>query len=226
MISIAGCCGRAPLPLQALALRESSAPGFCVLAVLAFTLAGCSVREHKSGTAENVHLHTPVGALDVRTNAVHGPDVGLPVYPGAVETGQHGSDSGSADIQMSFGAWSLHVKAIGYRSDDAETKVVAFYKKAMAKYGDVLTCKDKVAIGEPVRTRQGLTCANDHEYDVDLKMDTSKKTVQVTSKDISGDVKLLAGSKENQHIVEFNPDRNGTKFSLVVVQMPHNHQSD
>lgn len=201
-------------------------PRLLIAGVMALALTGCSVQEHKNGQAENVHLHTPIGALDVRTNAVHGPDVGLPVYPGAVETGQHGDDSGSADIQMSFGKWSLHIKAIGYRSQDAEEKVVDFYKKAMAQYGDVLTCKDKTAIGTPSRTRQGLTCANDHEYNVDLKLDTSKNTVQVTSPAISGAVKLLAGSPENQHIVEFTPDQNGTKFSVVVVQLPHSHQTD
>lgn len=208
-----------------------NAPGIGIVAVMLLTagilgITGCSVQEHKNGQAENVHLHTPIGALDVRTNAVHGPDVGLPVYPGAVETGQHGDDSGSADIQMSFGKWQLHVKAIGYRSKDPEEKVLGFYKKAMAQYGDVLTCKDKVAIGEPSRTRQGLTCANDHEYNVNLKMDTSKKTVQVTSPNISGNVKLLAGSQANQHIVELEPDSAGTKFSVVLVQLPHQHQTD
>ncbi len=188
--------------------------------------SGCSVQDHKNGTAENVQLHTPVGSLDVRTNAVHGPDVGLPVYPGAVETGQHGKDSGSADINMSFGDWHLHVKAIGYHSGDSEDRIVAFYKKSMAQYGDVLTCKDKVAIGQPTETRQGLTCANDHEYDVNMKLDTSKKTVTVQTPHIAGNVKLLAGSPQNQHMVEVTPASDGTKFSLVVVQLPHKNQTD
>ena len=72
---------------------------------------------------------------------------------------------------MSFGKWQLHVKAAEYQSKDQEFKVVAFYKNAMASYGDVLTCKDKKPVGQPVATKQGLTCANDHEYDV--SMDTS-----------------------------------------------------
>lgn len=193
---------------------------------LLLAISGCSVQDHKNGQSENVQLRTPLGALDVRTNAVHGPDVGLPVYPGAIETGKHGDDSGSADIHMSFGNWHLNVKAIEYHSSDPEDKIVAFYKKSMGQYGDVLTCKDKTAIGEPAKTQQGLTCANDHEYDVDMKLDTSTNKMNIKTPHITGDIKLLAGSPDNQHIVEFSPTSDGTKFSMVVVQLPHKSQTD
>jgi hypothetical protein len=197
-------------------------------ASLLLALNGCTVQDQKNGQAENVQVRTPLGGLDVKTNAIHGPDVGLPVYPGAVETGKHGSDSGSADIKMNFGSWHLHVKAIGYRSSDSEDKILAYYKKAMSQYGDVLTCKDKVAIGEPTRTLQGLTCTNDHEYDVSMKLDTSKNkiNVQTPTAHLSGSVKLLAGSPENQHMVEFTPSSDGTKFALVAVQLPHKNDTD
>ncbi len=194
--------------------------------LLFFTVSGCSVNEHKNGTAENVHLHTPIGGLDVRTDSAAAIDTGLPVYPGAVETGDQGKSSGAADIHISFGKWQLHVKAVEYQSNDAEAKVIAFYKKAMASYGDVITCKDKMPVGEPVATRQGLTCANDHEYDVSMDTDASRKHVHLGTSNISGDIKLLAGSSENQHIIEFTPTSTGTKFSIVSVQMPHQGQTD
>jgi hypothetical protein len=194
--------------------------------VLVAVASGCSVQKQKNGETENVKLRTPIGSLDVRTNAVHGPDVGLPVYPGAVETGKHGNDSGSADIHMSFGNWRLNVKAIEYHSDDSEDKVVAFYKNAMSRYGDVLTCKNRVALGMPTKTQQGLTCANDHEYEVNVKVDTPKKPEAAQTSRISGYVKLLSGSPENQRIVEFSPTSKGTRFSIVVVQLPHKNQTD
>ena len=197
----------------------------CAAALLLGAL-GCSVHDHKNGQAENVQLRTPIGALDVRTNAVHGPDVGLPVYPGAIESGKHGDDSGSADIHMSFGSWRLTVKAIEYHSDDPEDKVIAFYKNAMNQYGDVLTCKDKVPVGQPEKTSQGLTCANDHEYNVDMKLDASQHHVNVKTPRVAGDIKLLAGSPDNQRIVEVTPNSGGTKFSLVLVQLPHRSQTD
>ncbi|MHB1936479.1 MAG: hypothetical protein ACYCOR_07820 [Acidobacteriaceae bacterium] len=206
--------------------RLLSIKALSVGVVLSFSLSGCSVNEHKNGDAENVHLHTPIGGLDVRTNSAAAIDIGLPVYPGAVETDDNGKNSGAADIHMSFGKWQLHVKAVEYRSNDPEFKVVAFYKKAMASYGDVLTCKDKTPVGQPVATGQGLTCANNHEYDVTMDADSSKKHVDIATQEISGDVKLLAGAPENQHIVEFTPTSTGTKFSIVSVQLPHQGQTD
>jgi hypothetical protein len=194
--------------------------------ILLFAVSGCSVNEHKNGDAENVHLHTPIGGLDVRTNSASAVDVGVPVYPGAVPTGDKGDNNGAADIHMSFGKWQLHVKAAEYQSKDPEFKVVAFYKKAMASYGDVLTCKDKKPMGQPVATSQGLTCANDHEYDVRMDTGSSKNHVNFGTPKISGDVKLLAGSPENQHIIEFTPTSDGTKFSIVAVQLPHKGQTD
>jgi hypothetical protein len=194
--------------------------------ILLFAVSGCSVNEHKDGNAENVHLHTPLGGLDVRTNSAAAVDVGVPVYPGAVATSSKGKDNGAADIHMSFGKWQLNVKAAEYESKDPEFKLVAFYKKAMATYGDVLTCKDKKPVGQPVATRQGLTCANDHEYDVSMDAETSKKHINIGTPKISGDIKLLAGSRNNQHIIEFTPISDGTKFSIVAVQLPHKGQTD
>jgi hypothetical protein len=188
------------------------------------TLLGCSVQSHKTGQAENVQVRTPLGGLSVRTNSVHGPDVGLPIYPGATETTDHGEDSGSADVALNFGKWRLTVKAVEYQSNDPEEKLIAFYKKAMSQYGDVLTCKDKVAIGKPSRTAQGLTCANDHEYDVRVK--TDRATISTSNQPVTGNIKLLSGSPGNQHIVEFKPESNRTRFSMVVVQFPHKDQTD
>jgi hypothetical protein len=205
--------------------RRFSVAALCA-GLLLFAVSGCSVNEHKNGDAENVHLHTPIGGLDVRTNSAAAVDVGVPIYPGAVATGDKGKDSGAADIHMSFGKWQLHVKAAEYQSKDPEFKVVAFYKKAMASYGDVLTCKDKAPVGQPVATSQGLTCANDHEYDVSMDAESSKKHINLGTPKISGDIKLLAGSRDNQHIIEFTPTSDGTKFSIVAVQLPHRGQTD
>lgn len=204
-----------------------------LLAIVGFLIAaicllpsGCSVQEHKNGDAENVRLHTPIGGMDVRTDSAAAIDTGLPVYPGSKESGKNGSDSGSADIHMSFGKWQLHVKAVEYRSPDPEDKLVAFYKNAMSSYGDVLTCKGKSAIGSPTATRQGLTCANGHDYHVSMDAHSTGKHVDLSTPRISGDIELLAGSPENQHIVEFTPISGGTRFSVVMVQLPHKNRTD
>ena len=209
--------------------RKIDLPGtgaILLAGVLLVTVCGCSVQEHKSGHAENVELRTPIGGLEVHTNSLHGPDVGLPVYPGAVESGNLGSDSGSADIHVSFGDWRLTVKAVEYRSDDSEDKIIAFYKNAMSEYGGVLTCKDKIAIGTPVKTANGLTCAQDHEYDVDLGRNANRHFVPGELVQLTGTIKLLAGSPDEQHMVEVTPTSGGTRFSIVMVELPHKDRTD
>ena len=86
----------------------------CVLAAT-MTLSGCRVDSHKNGANDNVKIATPFGGLSVKTDDDAMPaGVGLSVYPGAtmVKKLHHdhdgeGHDSGSADINMSFGNFHL-----------------------------------------------------------------------------------------------------------------------
>jgi hypothetical protein len=59
-----------------------------------------------------------------------------------------------------------------------------------------------------------------------MDAETSKKHINIGTPKISGDIKLLAGSRNNQHIIEFTPISDGTKFSIVAVQLPHKGQTD
>lgn len=178
-------------------------------------LQGCSVQHSSNGDTEHVRLQTPVGGLEVRTDSNKPPDVGLPVYPGATPVGEQKNDSGAADIHMNFGKWHLNVKAAEYQTPDPEDKVIAFYRSAMKEYGDVVTCKDKTPVGQPVATHDGLTCAEDHE--VDLRVDDHSGATTIVPE---GTIKLLAGSPHDQHIVELRPRSGATRFSLVMVQLP------
>jgi hypothetical protein len=182
---------------------------------LLFAFQGCSVQHSSSGDAEHVRLQTPVGGLEVRTDTAQPPDVGLPVYPGATPVGKQKDDSGAADIHMNFGRWNLNVKAAEYQTSDAEDKVIAYYRSAMKEYGDVVTCKDKTPVGQPASTRDGLSCAEDHE--VDLHVGEHSTSVATAP---AGTIKLLAGSPRDQHIVELRPHKGATRFSLVMVQLP------
>jgi hypothetical protein len=185
----------------------------CALVLL--SVQGCSVQHSSNGETDHVRLQTPIGGLEVRTDAGQPPDAGLPVYPGAVAVGRQNNDAGSADIHMHFGKWRLNVKAAEYQTPDSEEKVMAFYRNAMKEYGDVVTCKDKSPVGQPVSTRDGLTCAEDHE--VDLRVDEHSASVGTAPEGI---IKLLAGSPRDQHIVELRPQNGMTRFSLVMVQLP------
>lgn len=185
------------------------------LAVLAL-LAGCRVHVDKdeSGQEKNVQVDTPFGGMHINTNQLTAADVGLPAYPGATIATNDKNDQ-SADVHMGFGEWQLRVRAISYTTADSQDKVLAFYKKALGRYGDVITCQDKSPVGKPDSTSEGLTCADDGK-DAHVKFDNSGNGVH-----IGNGLQLKAGSKHHQRIVGIEDSKNGkTKFALVELQLP------
>lgn len=183
--------------------------------VLSAGVAGCRVHVDKgeNGEDKRVQVDTPFGGLHVNTDQTSASDLGLPIYPGA-ELAKGDGNHKSADVHMGFGEWQLRVRAVSYQSSDSQEKILAFYKKALARYGDVLTCQDKAAIGSPAVTAEGLTCADD----------SSNKNVKIDDKDwSSGNAKLelKAGSKRHQHIVGFEHPKDGkTVFAMVALDLP------
>ena len=184
---------------------------------LAVGVAGCRVHVDKGANGEdkNVQVDTPFGGVHVDSDQISASDLGLPVYPGATQV--KGDDNHkSADIHMGFGEWQMRIRAVSYSSTDPQDKVAAFYKKALGRYGDVITCKDHTAIGTPVATSEGLTCADDGKH----------SQVQINDHDYAGkdSLQLKAGSKRHQHIVAFDSGNNGGKtvFGMVALDMPAN----
>jgi hypothetical protein len=170
-------------------------------------ISGCRIESDKRNGNDNVKIATPFGGMTVKTNddAVEG--LGLPVYPGA-QLVKKDKDNGAADVNMSFGSFQLRVKAASYRTQDSPDEVTAFYRKALARYGDVVQCQNDKPVGTPTRTTEGLSCDNDkgnHVY---------------VNDDESGKLELKAGSKQHQHIVAIDPEGNGTKFGVVSLDLP------
>src|SRR5579872_4167459 len=172
--------------------------------------AGCRVRTEKgeNGQDKSVQVDTPFGGVHVNTNETTAADLGLPSYPGA-EILKDDDKHGSADVHMGFGEWQLRVRAVSYTTSDAQDKVAEFYKKAMGRFGDVVTCEGNAPVGTPTATSEGLDCS-----------DSGKNAhVNINGKgngmDFSGQLQLKAGSKRHQHIVGFEEPKNGrTRFAL------------
>ena len=189
-----------------------------ILALMSFALTGCRIDTHSNGNNQDVKIATPFGGMSVKTddNAVQA-GVGLSVYPGATlvkklhtkDNGDHEHDSGAADINMSFGSFHLGVKALSYETSDAPDKVIAFYRKDMARYGQVIFCQGKHAVGQPTETQDGLTCD-----------ENKRKNVYVHGDDEGNDGELRAGSRQHQHIVSVDSQGSGTKFGLVMLDLP------
>ena len=178
---------------------------------------GCRVSSDKHGDSNDVKIATPFGGMQVKTNdAVVLNEIGLPAYPGAVLVKKdNGKNDGAADVNFSFGSFQLKVKAAKYQTTDSPEKVNAFYRQALAKYGDVIQCQNNKAIGAPAQTSEGLTCDNDKENHITVSPDEVAAGSDAHSK-----LELKAGSKKHQHIVGIEPDGSGTKFGLVALDLP------
>jgi hypothetical protein len=187
---------------------------------LAAGLAGCRVHVDKdtNGKEKKVQIDTPFGGIHVNTDQTTAADLGLPVYPGAV-VAKGDDDHKSADVQLGFGEWKLRVKAVSYETSDSQEKVTDFYKKALGRFGDVITCQDKKAVGTPTVTHEGLSCAYEGKHD----------NIHIDEGDyhLGNGLELKAGSKRHQHVVGFeSPKGSQTRFALVAVDLPAGMDTD
>jgi hypothetical protein len=174
------------------------------------------VDKDANGKEKNVQVDTPFGGIHVNTDQTTAADLGLPVYPGAQIVADKDNDK-SADIHMGFGEWELRVKVVNYSTADSQDKVEAFYKKALGRFGDVLTCQDNAPVGTPTTTSEGLTCAEDKHANVQVN-DHGQNFGYHSDKN---GIELKAGSERHQHIVGFESSSAGeTRFALVAVDLP------
>jgi len=186
--------------------------GTALLAVI----SGCRVHVDKgvNGEDKNVQVDTPFGGVHVNTDQTTATDLGLPVYPSAQIVRDNDNEK-SADVHLGFGEWELRVKVVNYSTPDSKDKVVAFYKKALARYGDVITCQGNTPVGTPTKTSEGLSCADDKG---------SGTNVQIGRSDYgsgSNGLELKAGSRRRQHVVGIEDSEGGqTRFHLVALELP------
>ncbi|HLI76625.1 MAG TPA: hypothetical protein VKV02_06730 [Acidobacteriaceae bacterium] len=183
-------------------------------------VSGCRIETHKKsdGKDGDVDIGTPFGSMHVKTDdQASSAQTGLAVYPGATLVKKNGDDNGAADVSMNFGGFKIGVHAVDLQTPDPEDKVLAFYKKDMGRYGSVITCQGKEAVGLPVRTGEGLTCG-------------SPKNQYTFSTSESDHLELRTGSETHQHIVGLHKENGGTRIGLVALDLPsglgHHHDAD
>jgi hypothetical protein len=169
----------------------------------AFALTACSVnvKKNDAGQDKNVDIKTPFGDLHVDKGA-DAKDTGLPVYAGARLKQGDDDDDKRANVNISTSAFGIKVVAVDYESDDAPSKLIAYYKDQLKRYGTVLEChssgKNFNADYGHGRDSEQLKCEGDN----------TGKTVE-----------LKAGNRTNQHIVSIDPRDKGSEFALVYVKL-------
>jgi hypothetical protein len=176
-----------------------------LLAALLLPACSINVQKEPNGQDKQVDIRTPFGGIHVNKDA-NATDVGLPVYPGARLKQNSDDNDKSANVNLSGFGYGLRVVALEYESDDAPSKVVSFYQDQLKKYGSVLLC---------------------HTTHLDVNTDmknVDKGSHELTCQGSSGsNTELKVGTKENQHIVEVEPQGRGSSFALVYV---HTHGKD
>jgi len=194
----------------------------CLLAclTLAAGMSGCRIHVDKGpdGEDKNVQVDTPFGGIHVNSDQTTAADLGLPAYPSAQIIADKDNDK-SADIHMGFGEWEMHIMVVNYSSPDSQDKVEAFYKKALGRYGDVITCQGDAPVGMPTVTAEGLTCKEDKHATVQVN-DTGQNFGYHSDKN---GIELKAGSERHQHIVGFESSGTAagqTRFALVALDLP------
>lgn len=162
-----------------------------ILIVSAVALAGVSALTVSSAVAQDKH-----GAGLVVSDQATAEDVGLPIYPGAKPHKDAKDDSEAARLGIWGGGFGFRIAALKMESNDTPAQVAEFYKKALAKYGNVLDCTgDAASNHEKNDSSAVLTCGDD--------------------KPDKGGLLLKVGTKEKQHIVAVEPNGKGAIFSLV-----------
>lgn len=140
-------------------------------------------------------------------------EIGLRVYPGATlykDPNSKDNDS-QADLGFTFGSFHMEVIAVSYVTHDPAEKVLAFYRKNLSRYGEVLQCDHGKPVGKLTVTNTGLTCSDDHGGHVQVN----------GSPNSGGDIELRAGWPHRFRLVGIDSSHSGeTKFGLVYLELP------
>jgi hypothetical protein len=157
--------------------------------LLSLAVGACSAGESNSG-----------GGLELRFNdEATAADVGLPAYPGSKPYKDADESSSAANIRLSTSLFGLKVVGVNLETPDKPEQVGAFYRQALAKYGNVLECSDE-ADGNG-KSRPDAEDSDELECDADDPGTSS--------------VVYKVGTEENQRIVAIKPHGDGARFSLV-----------
>ena len=92
--------------------------------------------------------------LDLHANShATAKDIGLPAYPGAKPYKENDNDS-AANLGMNFKDFHFTLLAAKYESSDSGAQVLDFYRKPLARYGEVLECVKGKPVGALTVTKE------------------------------------------------------------------------
>ena len=175
--------------------------------ILFLALISCgavTVCAQDSGFDLSMHAHSKATAADI----------GLPAYPGATPYKDSDNDS-AVDMGLSMGGSQFRLMAANYVTPDSPDKVLAFYRKPLSRYGEVLECNNGKPVGKLTKTSSGLTCS-----------DEQNGRLEVNGHDDSQGHELRAGTPQQYRVVGIDKaEAKSTRFGLVYLQVPKDNGS-
>jgi len=175
---------------------------YCLIAIF----AGLGSAQGQSDRNRGFDVKSSVGDMHLGNDA-DARKIGLPVYPGARER-KHDEHRNSANLSLFTSEFGIKLVVLNYDSDDAPSKVIAYYRDKLKKYGKVLECR---------------TSNRDRDVNPSTDKDDSQKSKELKCEgDQKGDtIELKVGTEDNQHLVAVSPAENGgegSTFALVYVR--------
>ena len=170
----------------------------------------CAALLPRAAAAQDSGFNLDVHARDQATAK----QIGLPVYPGAVPWTEKDSDSSAADLGFALNSFHFSLQAASFVTSDSPDQVLAFYRRPLSRYGEVLECLHGQPVGRLTATRSGLTCSDKHGGRVDVNGAGDS------------DHELRAGLPDHFRIVGVERTQDGrTKFGLVALVLPKDDDS-
>jgi hypothetical protein len=149
------------------------------------------------------------GNIEVHANKnVSAASIGLPDYPGARSFHESSNDS-TADLGLTFGDFHFRLLVSRYATRASPTQVLEFYRKPLARYGEVLECDHGLAVGSLKVARSGLTCSDTqghHSHSSGASSDSHE---------------LRSGTPRQFRMVGIDDGQTDeTHFSLLLIELP------
>jgi hypothetical protein len=149
------------------------------------------------------------GEIELHANRnVTAANIGLPDYPGARSFRESSNDS-TADLGLTFGDFHFRLLVSRYVTRASPSQVLAFYRKPLARYGEVLECDHGMAVGSLEVAHSGLTCSDTQGH-------------RAHSSGASSDShELRSGTPRQFRIVGIDDGQTDeTHFSLLLIELP------
>jgi len=138
-------------------------------------------------------------------------EIGLSPYPGATPYKEPGNSSSTVDVGFTFGDTHFRVLGATFMTADSPARVLAFYRKPLSRFGEVLECNHGKPVGSLAAVHSGVTCSDEK----DNHLDVNGHGVP------SGGHELRAGTSHQFRIVWIDEsDPKSTRFGLVYIELP------